>query len=124
MTGLSDPNGLSSEEYSQRADLAEIPFLSSMTTNMLFPIKGDLSVGGTVYFGGDFNFGDASTDDLTINGDLVIADNRYIHLGTGEDVSLSYDETTNDRFEIASKCTDFMFQVEKQLLLVMKLCFC
>ncbi len=40
---------------------------------------------------GSFTFGDAATDDLTIQGDLVIIDDRFMHLGTGEDWSIEFD---------------------------------
>lgn len=54
-------------------------------------IVGDLTVKGTL------NFGDAATDDLIVNGDLRINDDRFLHFGTDEDVSFEYDENgTND----------------------------
>jgi len=41
---------------------------------------------------GDFTFGNAATDDLTVAGDQIINDDRYLHFGTDEDVSIEYDE--------------------------------
>ena len=71
--GYTDPNSVSAESYSKLAS-HDIPFLGTMTQNMLFDIKGDLSVGKTVYFGENFTFGDAATDTLTCEGLLQIGD--------------------------------------------------
>jgi len=68
----SDPNGVSAESYSKLAS-HDIPFLVTMTSNNLFDVKGDLSVGKTVYFGENMTFGDATTDKLTVTGELNIA---------------------------------------------------
>ena len=39
--------------------------------------------------------------DLASNGnDIVVADNDSLHFGTNEDISITYDETTDDRLEI------------------------
>ena len=40
--GLSDPNAVSSETYSQIASKSDMPFFNSMTSNMLVDIKGDI----------------------------------------------------------------------------------
>ena len=53
--------------------------------------KQSVSVQGT------FTFGDAATDNLIVAGDLRVNDDRFLHLGTGEDWSIEYDEDgTND----------------------------
>ena len=97
--GLSDPNGVSSETYSQIASKADIPFFNSMTSNMLCDIKGDISVGGTVYFGENMTFGDASADTLTMNGILA--------LGAGSTMAQTDNafSTAQDVCYLRSSCT-------------------
>lgn len=49
---------------------------------------------------GDFTFGDAATDNLIVNGDLRINDDRFLHFGTNEDVSIEYDENDTNFLKI------------------------
>jgi hypothetical protein len=56
---------------------------------------------------GDLNFGDASTDNLIVSGDLRINDDRFLHFGTDEDVSIEYDEDGDDVLKITGAAWQF-----------------
>ena len=69
-------------------------------TNGPYTFSEDITFEGEVTVQGDFTFGDAATDDLTVNGDLIIADDRKLHLGTNEDWSIEFDEDGTDEVRI------------------------
>lgn len=63
-------------------------------------VSGDATVTGDLTVSGDFTFGNAATDNLIVKGDLRIIDDRYLHFGTGEDVSFEYDEDGDDVLKV------------------------
>lgn len=64
--------------------------------------KGAVTIEESFTVEGDFTFGNASTDDLTVNGDLIVADDQKIHFGDGEDVSFEFDEDGTDDLRITT----------------------
>ena len=69
---------------------------NTATAITLSASSGGVTVTGDLAVSGDFTFGDVATDNLIIDGDLRISDDRFLHFGTGEDVSLEYDENGGD----------------------------
>lgn len=66
-------------------------------TNGPYTFSEDITFEGSVTVQGTFTFGDAATDNLIVAGDLRVNDDRFLHFGSDEDVSIEYDEDgTND----------------------------
>jgi|ETNvirnome_2_300_1030623.scaffolds.fasta_scaffold00052_59 hypothetical protein len=58
--------------------------------------KQDVTMEGDLTIEGDFTIGDAASDTAAVAGDLRVNDDRFLHFGTDEDVSMEYDEDGTD----------------------------
>ena len=63
-------------------------------------VTGSATITSNLVCAGNFTFGDATTDNLIVAGDLRVNDDRFLHFGTGEDVSIEYDENGTDKLVI------------------------
>ena len=60
--------------------------------NRTWTFKQDVTMEGDLTIEGDFTIGDAASDTASVAGDLRINDDRFLHFGDDEDVSIEYDE--------------------------------
>ncbi len=70
------------------------------TFSEVITFEDDVTIEGDFTVGGSMTFGDSATDNLVVKGDLRINDDRSLHFGTDEDVSLEYDEDGDDELKI------------------------
>jgi len=68
----------------------------SQLENRNWTFKQNVTVEGDLTIEGDITFGDAASDTAAVAGDLRINDDRFLHFGTDEDVSIEYDENGID----------------------------
>jgi len=82
-----------------------------------------LNVDGAATFGGNVTLGNAAADAVTVTGQLTasqgalfsvaprVADDIKLYFGTGQDASISYDETASDKLIISGAAGGTMFQI-------------
>lgn len=90
-------NGLTSSKAPAAPPYRNGPY----TWDQNITFEGDVTVEGT------FTFGDAATDNLIVEGDLRVNDDRFLHFGDGEDVSLEYDEDGDDVLKVTGALWHF-----------------
>jgi len=69
-------------------------------TNGPYTFSENITFEGTVTVQGTFTFGDAAADNFIVQGDLRINDDRFLHFGSDEDVSIEYDENGDNELKI------------------------
>ena len=84
----------------------DVVFKHDGTTLTMTSIRADepWKIGGTTYgFDITYYFEGAGTIDIDFDGDnMAFSDDMTLNFGTNDDVTLMYDETTDDNFEIAA----------------------
>ncbi len=88
--------------YIQSSADGKLKFSSDGSGADDFIFSGNATFENDITVQGDFTFGNAATDNLTVNGDLIIADDQKLHLGTGEDFSIEFDEDGTDDVRITT----------------------